>query len=256
MEMKLPFKDNKLLEKVQGIVNEDEELNAVWEACNTMAVRRLGMSDHGKVHVSIVANIALKLLRNLKKEGVVPNIVSDYDFNFEDAEVVVVLASLLHDLGNSIHRDLHDELGVLLANKFLNRILTELYDVKRKRQIVMTETMNAMVSHSEEIKVFTVEAGVVRLADALDMEKGRARISFEKGKQDIHNVSAMSIEKVKISKGERPIMIEILMNNPAGIFQVDYLLKKKLKGTGIEQYVEVRAIVKQEKENIITEYKI
>ncbi len=254
--MNIPYKKNKKLEKIQEIVNKDKELNAVWEACNTMAVRRLGMSDHGQVHVSIVANIALKILRNLEKAGITPNIVSDYEFEQEDAEVVVVLASLMHDLGNSIHRDLHDELGVVLANKFLERILSEVYPDLRKKQIVLTESMNAMVSHSEEIKVFTVEAGVVRLADALDMEKGRARISFNKGKKDIYNVSAMSIEKVKISSGDRPVMIEIKMNNPAGLFQVDYLLKKKLKGTGLEKYVEVKAITLQEKENLVVEYKL
>ena len=254
--MKLPSKNNKKLDEIQEIVNNDSELNAVWEACNTMAVRRLGMSDHGQVHVSIVANMALKIIRELKKAGVTPSIVKDYEFDQEDAEVVVVLASIMHDLGNSIHRDLHDELGVVLANKFLERILEKLYEDKRKKQIVLTETMNAMVSHSEEVKVFTIEAGVVRLADALDMEKGRARISFNKGKTDIYNVSAMSIEKVNLKSGERPVMIEIIMNNPAGLFQVDYLLKKKLKGTGLEEFVEVKAIVQQEKDSIITEYKL
>lgn len=254
--MNIPVKDNKKLEKVQELVNKDKELHAVWEACNTMAVRRLGMSDHGQVHVTIVANIALKILRNLVKAGVTPNIKKDYSFEEEDAEIVVVLASLLHDLGNSVHRDLHDELGVVLAKDFLEKILGEVYEDKRQKQIVLTETLNAMVSHSEEIQVFTVEAGVVRLADALDMEKGRARISFEQGRKDIYNVSAMSIEKVKITSGDRPVMIEIKMNNPAGIFQVDHLLKKKLAGTGLEKYVEVKAIVEQREENIINEYKL
>ncbi len=253
--MNIPFKDNKRLEAVVKLVNENEELTALFEACNGMAVKRLGMTDHGLVHSFIVANIALKLLRNLVASGVTPSIVKDFDFSNDDAEVVVVLASLMHDAGNAVHRDLHDNFGVLLVKDFLEQILSKVYG-PREKIIMTTEIMSAMVSHSEEIKVFTLEGGIVRLADGLDMEKGRARIAFELGERSIHSVSAMSIDKVSINSGKKPIMIEISMNNSAGIFQVDYLLKKKLKGSGLERYTEIKAIVSQNEEKIVTEYKM
>jgi metal-dependent HD superfamily phosphatase/phosphodiesterase len=38
------------------------------------------------------------------------------------------------------------------------------------------------------------------------------------------------------------------MNNSAGIFQLDELLKNKLEGSGLEAYVEVSASIKEEAE--------
>ena len=58
-----------------------------------------------------------------------------------------------------------------------------------------------------------------------------------------------SIEKVRLVKGqEKPIRIEIDMSNSAGIFQVDELLKYKLRSSGIEKYIEVAALVQGETE--------
>lgn len=257
MAFNIPSKNNPALESIQKRVNHDERIQALFEACNVMAIKRLGMSDHGPVHVAIVANIALKLVRTLAKHGIEPSIVKDWELTNEDAEVVVVLAALFHDVGNAVHRDVHDVLGPMIAKGFIEELLAEHYG-PRESQILMTEIMSAMVSHSEDkIRPLTLEGGILRLADALDMEKGRARISFDQGNKDIHSVSAMSIEKVRIGEGERPIEIEIIMNTLAGVFQVDYLLKRKLKGSGLEQYVRVRAIVEHSGEStFLSDYMI
>ena len=47
---------------------------------------------------------------------------------------------------------------------------------------------------------------------------------------------------------EKPIHIQIRMNNSAGIFQLDELLKEKLHGSGLEKYVEVEAVIEGETE--------
>src|SRR5205807_10450900 len=95
----------------------------------------------------------------------------------------------------------------------------------------------------------TVAAGSVRGADALGMAKGRSRIPFEKGSVSMHSISAAAIEDVTITDGEdRPIKIEIRMNNSSGIFQVDELLKAKLRGSSLEPFVEVVAHIDTETE--------
>ncbi len=95
----------------------------------------------------------------------------------------------------------------------------------------------------------TLEAGIVRVADALDMAEGRSRIPFQEGIVNIHSVSASAIEKIRIEKGDlKPIRIGVLMNNSAGIFQIDELLKNKLESSGLEPYVEVEAVVEGETE--------
>ena len=104
----------------------------------------------------------------------------------------------------------------------------------------------------------TVEAGVVRVADALDMAKGRSRIPFEAGVVNIHSLSAASIEKIEIRAGTtKPVHIEVLMSNSAGVFQLDELLKEKLHGSGLEDWIEVVASIEGESEKkLLDEYRI
>ena len=258
--MKIPAKSNKKLSAILEAVNAHAELNAVWEAANIMAVKRLAMSDHGPTHVAIVSNLALKILRNLVGNGVEPSIVSDWEMSNEEAEIIVFLASIMHDLGNAVHRDLHDDFGVTLANRILHDILPCAYKDPRIRQIVITETLHAMVAHDTANAVHTIEGGVVRVADGLDMKKGRSRIAFELGTMDIYKVSGMAVDQVTLLRptAEKPVRVEILMNDAAGIFQVDYLLKKKIQGSGLEKWIEIVAKMREGsgKEKLVDTYKI
>jgi uncharacterized protein len=87
------------------------------------------------------------------------------------------------------------------------------------------------------------------VADALDMAEGRSRVAFEGRRANIHSLSAAAIDEVRIEPGEdRAVLIEIAMNNSAGIFQVDELLATKLRGSGLEQHVEVIARIDAEHE--------
>jgi hypothetical protein len=213
----------------------------------------MGYTDHGPTHVKIVANSALKILRILVGKNVVPSIVKQYGMKNEDAEVVVVLASIFHDLGVSVVREGHERFGAFLALGFIEKYLQSIYSIE-DRTIISSEVLHAVVAHEEPNKPLTVEAGIVRIADALDMEKGRARIPFEAGKVDIHSVSALSIEKVDIQEGEeKPVTIRIMMSNSAGIFQIDELLKPRIENSGLRNYIHVVGEIMEEKEARIIE---
>jgi uncharacterized protein len=209
---------------------------------------RLGMSDHSWVHVQIVLNIGLRLLRLLARAGVEPAMVSEHQMRDRDAEVVVAGGALLHDVGMSVHRDDHETYSLYLAADRLDALLAESYE-EPERTVVASEILHAIIGHRRQGKPQTVEAGVVRVADALDMAQGRSRIPFQAGQMGIHSLSAAAIEDVRIEAGEeRAVRVEIDMNNSAGIFQVDDLLATKLRGTPISDYVEVIAQVKGETE--------
>src|SRR5450759_4629355 len=100
----VPARHNEKLRKLVEAIVASERLHQLWRCANINAVDRSGMSDHGPVHIQIVANISLKLLRLLVEGGVEPSIVRNYGLTAEDAEVVVVLGAALHDIGMSIHR--------------------------------------------------------------------------------------------------------------------------------------------------------
>jgi len=247
--LRLPARHNPTLQKLVERINADDEVYALWECANVNAVTRLGMTDHGPVHVHIIANIALKLMRLLIAADVQPSIVRDHGLTNEDAEVVVVLAALTHDLGMSIHRIDHEQFSLFVAQMKIREWLDGLYGDVRTATIVRSEALHAIISHRSGGKPLTVEAGVVRVADALDMTKGRSRIPFEAGRVDIHSLSAAAIDKIEILRGEaKAIRIHVTMTNSAGIFQLDELLKEKLHGSGLEPYVEVEAMVEGEAE--------
>ena len=209
---------------------------------------RLGMSDHSWVHTQIVLNIALRLLRLLVKGGVEPAVVADHGMSARDAEVVVAGGALLHDVGMSIHRADHEEYSLFLANGALERLLAGSYK-EPKRTIVASEILHAIIGHRRRGEPYTLEAGVVRVADALDMAQGRTRIPLEAGQEGIHSISAAAVDEVRIEAGEeRPVRIEIELNNSAGIFQVDDLLATKIRGTPLEGRVEVAAKIEGETE--------
>lgn len=245
--LNIPLKGNEKLKAVMGLV-DDAELKTLWDCSNVLAVNRLNFNDHGPVHIKIVANGALKILRLLMENGVEPSIKTDYGMTVEDAEVVVVLASMMHDLGMAFTREGHEMYSVPLALGILRRCLKSCYSVEEST-IITSEVIHAIISHHETNRPLTVEAGIVKVADALDMEKGRARIPYESGRMDIHSVSAIAIENVMILEGsKKPVTIKIEMSNPAGIFQVDNLLWAKIKGSGIEDHVRVEAVIKEGEE--------
>ncbi len=238
----VPLNNNELMSKILDIINSNEEILTLWKITNVTAVDRLSMTDHGILHFSIVANNSLKIARALHEKGIKFSIMKDYKFSYEHAEVVVLLASLLHDLGMSIHRVGHEEYSLLLVNTLLREILNFL--PISERTILTSEVLHAIISHRSDGKPLTIEAGIVRVADALDMSEGRTRLPYEQGKIDIHSVSAMAIDTVVIKSGEKtPVQVEITMNHTAGIFQVDELLKKKVMGSGIEKYLEIKIYI-------------
>ena len=127
IEIRLPVRHNPVLQQVIDRVNADEELYALWTAMNVNAVDRLGMTDHGPVHFQIVSNIGLRMLRLLVERGVVPSVVADHGMGADEAELVVVLACLLHDLGMSIQRVDHELFSLFVAQPIIDRLLEGLY---------------------------------------------------------------------------------------------------------------------------------
>jgi metal-dependent HD superfamily phosphatase/phosphodiesterase len=248
MRIRVPDRGHVKLRRVIERVNADDQLKGWWHVANVNAVVRMEINDHSWVHIQIVTNIALKLLRQLTKHGVEPSVVTDYGYEREDAEVVVVLTALTHCVGMAVHRHGHEDYSLFLAEPKLRELLDGIYE-EPDLTVIVSEVLQGIISHRSDGEPLTLEAGILRVADALDMEQGRSRIPFERGHVGIHSLSAAAIEDVAIGDGEdKPIRIEITMNNSAGIYQVDGLLKAKLRGSGLEPYVEVLAHIDTEAE--------
>lgn len=256
MNIQIPARHNEKLCAVIEALNADQEIAQFYLCTNINAVNRSGLNDHGEVHIRIVANAALRLLRLLIEAGITPSIVQDYGLEPVDAEVVVVLAACLHDIGIAIHRENHENHSLILAYPKVRQLLASLYP-EPQRTIMVSEILHAIAAHNWEQPCLTLEAGVVKVADALDMTQGRSRIPFEAGKVNIHSVSAMSVQEVRIERGdERPIRITIDLSGTAGIFQVDELLQRKLQHSTLAPYVEIVARFESSTEPFSKVYKL
>ena len=256
MEVHAPSQRNRRLARLLAAANGSDRLKALWLAQQTTA-QRLGMSDHSWVHLQIVLNSALRIFRLLQRAKVPSALQSDYGMKAADTEVVIAGGCLLHDLGMSIHRVDHESFSLFLAADLLPELLAGVYD-EPERTIVASEILHAIIGHRRGGRPLTLEAGIVRVADALDMEHGRSRVSLETHLPNIHSLSAAAVDEVRIVQGEqRAIRVEVEMNNSAGVFQVDDLLATKLRGSGLEDYIEVIARIDAEHEKrLLTVYRI
>jgi metal-dependent HD superfamily phosphatase/phosphodiesterase len=249
------FKDNSLCLAAFDELEKDVEVQTILEDTNRMAIDRMGYSDHGHTHSLIVVKNGIQLLNALERE-VPTTVMQEETGNFQDSQVVVAVACYLHDIGMTVHRENHNVFSVTLATPIVDRILAKVYPKDLHKRIHLRgHILHAILAHDKFISPSTVEAGIVGIADALDMTKGRARIPFELGRVNIHSASALAIESVKIRKGEeKTVRIEVLMNNASGIFQIQELLERKIRNASmLVGHIELVATMSEHSEAIIGE---
>jgi metal-dependent HD superfamily phosphatase/phosphodiesterase len=237
------FPDDRLND-ILAILDDDEEVTAYLSAQNVNPVDRMQYNDHGAKHIEIVRHSALCLYDLLKLGGVEFNAAAQQGLDEADEAVIIGLAATLHDIGHVVHREDHPYYSIPLAADLLDRLLESVpyynpADIVR----IKGEVLHAILCHHTPEDPLTLEAGVVRVADGLDMERGRSRIPYEQGGRGINTVSSQAIERVKLLEGEQvPVLIEIEMTNAAGVFQVDNLLAAKIEDSGLEGHLRVLGV--------------
>lgn len=249
-DAKHAFPDERV-NRVLDFVDSDTEIQAYLDAQNINPVVRKKFNDHGRQHISIVLNRALRLYDLLKAGDVEFNAAADHGLAEADEAVIIALAAVLHDIGHVIHRTDHPYYSIPLAADILDRILAEFYDIPEAVRI-KGEVLHAILCHHVEEIPLTREAGVIRIADGLDMERGRSRIPYEKGGRGINTVSSQAIQRVSLEAGESaPAIVEIEMTDAAGVYQVDELLKAKLENSNLERFVRIVALNTRGQDEIV-----
>ena len=231
---------NEILERIRT----DEVIAAYLEAQNVNPVTRMGYNDHGAKHVEIVREAGLRLYDLLKADGIGFNGATDQGLEEADEAVIIALAATLHDIGHVVHRHDHSYYSIPLAADILDRLLGELDRYAPADAVRLKgEVLHAILCHHSSETPLTEEAGVVRIADALDMERGRSRIPYEKGGRGINTLSSQAIRRVSLRADDRAsVMVEIEMTDAVGVYQVDELLESKLDGSRLEEHVRIVAV--------------
>lgn len=228
---------------------ENEEIKAIQDYANTVSITRLGLNDHGPVHMRTVCRNALKMLSILYNAGVETSLQREHAGSFTDSVASVMLAAFLHDAGMTIGRKDHELYSGIISYQIITDVLQKVLpeDVMR-RTIIRSLAMEGILGHMGTHTIHSIEAGLILIADGCDMTKGRARIALEiptkPTEGDIHKYSANSIEKVRITKGEEhPIKIEVRMKAEVGFFQVEGVLLPKIQSSPAKHLVELYACV-------------
>ncbi|ASI99259.1 HD domain-containing protein [Thermococcus celer] len=243
------YAEKELLDEIRELLGDRElyelyertfrEYRYYFETTNYIVLNVYGFNDHGPVHVLLTTRRALELLNIVKRFGM-ETTAEKLGKPLRWSKFIVAFGALFHDIGNMIHRINHYEFSVFLAEPIIERLVGEFED--RDPLLLKSLTLNAIYTHDEAVPCTTIEGSLVTIADGCDMEAGRSRLAYKRDKVDIHAVSALAIERVEIREGdeEQPILIEIWMKHPAGIFQVDEILTKKVRSSLLRGMVRLR----------------
>jgi len=248
-----------LLRKTKGKVNSllerllaDREINLYHSYANVVSVRRLGYNDHGPVHARITTLNALKILGLLHEGGIPTSLEREHVATYEDSQVAVALGCFLHDTGMGVTRQDHEWHALNLIDPIIRKYLEWLYPDELEKQVVVRSMVHeVIVGHMAKVRIHSIEAGTVLVADGTDMTKGRSAIAFnmqfEPEVGDMHRFSANTISKVEIEPGgNKPVRISIQMDNPTGLFQIEEVLMTKVKASPIMKHLEIEAVIKGE----------
>ncbi len=245
--------ENRILEMASGRAKElasqlfaDEEVEALQEYANTVSITRMNFNDHGPVHMKTVARNALLIADILHKAGIEFTLEKEGHGDFEQVQMILLLAALLHDIGMTVGREEHERMGTILALPLIDRFLTPLEPSLARRIAMRSITLECIAGHMASRRIHTLEAGTVLIADGSDMKKGRARIPMilnnEPKPGDIHQYSAAAIEDVRLEPGVRkPLRITVAMTSSVGFFQVEEVLFPKIESSSVKPHIELYA---------------
>lgn len=155
-------------------------------------LRLLGYTEHGMRHVTRVSTWACAVLEEL-------------GFAQRDGELAAI-AGLLHDIGNVINRQLHGQVGALLARDILSELGMEVAE--------LVVVMGAIGNHEEEYghAVSAIAAALI-LADKADVHRSRVQ-EPDPAKHDIHdrvNLAATDAT-LQVFPAERRIVLELAID--------------------------------------------
>jgi metal-dependent HD superfamily phosphatase/phosphodiesterase len=149
---------------------------------------RIGYTEHGLRHANLVAHISGNVLRHLGYP--------------ERMAELAAMAGFMHDMGNSIGREVHGVSAALLAQGRLEALGMDPHEA--------ILVMNAVGNHEEEFgKPASEIAAATILADKSDVHKSRVRAA--EGDFDIHYRVNFAAKRsfLKVDPETRTITLEI-----------------------------------------------
>jgi hypothetical protein len=162
------------------------------------ALERIGYTEHGERHVSLVARIAFNVLKRLGH----PEHVCE----------LAAVAGFLHDIGNAVNREHHAQTGAVMAMQLLSDMGLPESD--------LLMVIGAIGNHHENDgdPVSEVAAAVI-LADKSDVHRTRVR-NPDMIRFDIHDRVNYAVEKSFLNVDDQHRLVTLELTIDTGISQV------------------------------------
>lgn len=172
-------------------VKNDSEVNAYIIQADRH-LETIGYTEHGTRHARLVAKNAKAILLEL-------------GYNERLCEMAAI-AGYLHDIGNVVSRERHEQVGALIAKDILNRLGMPHNEI--------AEIISALGNHHEENgnPISEISAALI-LADKSDVHRSRVR-NPEFIKFDIHDRVNFAVKKsvLTVNRGERKITFDLMID--------------------------------------------
>ena len=150
----------------------------------------MGFTEHSFPHVTHVASVAGKILKEL-------------EYSKHDIEIARI-AGYMHDIGNVVNRHDHAQTGALMAMRILDHMGMKAEDI--------AAVITAIGNHDEKtaFPVNPVAAALI-LADKMDVRANRVR---EKARAafDIHDRVNYSVKKHEVTLTEKEICLTLAID--------------------------------------------
>jgi len=154
---------------------------------------QIGYTEHGERHVGLVAHIAFNVLKRLGHP--------------ERQAELAAIAAYVHDIGNGVNREMHAQIGAVMAMQ----ILTEMGMPDTEVAQVMAAIGNHHESDGDPVNAV---AAAVLLADKSDVHRTRVR-NPDFIKFDIHDRVNYAVEKsfLNVDEAKKLITLELTIDN-------------------------------------------
>ncbi|HNW19911.1 MAG TPA: HD domain-containing protein [bacterium] len=187
------------------MVKNNQKINGFIRATEKYIIE-LGYTDHGFRHLTIVADRAKKLAREL-------------GLTAKEQELAAV-AGYCHDLGNFMGRDMHHYWSALLLSQILLPHIEQTAD--------LAKVLQAIVNHdNNNLETNNAVAAVLVIADKSDVHRSRVKQkSLRKIKEDIHDRVnyAVNDNDLLINRQTKEITLKLTINtnwvDPLAYFQI------------------------------------
>lgn len=171
-------------------IKSDPEVIAIM-AMSAKQIEALGFTEHSIRHSSIVSKWSGDILRELGAD--------------EERIRLAEIAGYLHDIGNAVCREGHNQSGALMAYRILTRMGMGYYDA--------LDIMMAIGNHDEKfgIPVSDISSALI-IADKADVHK--SRVKHARDENNIHDRVNLAAERsyLTVERENRVITLHLTIN--------------------------------------------